>query len=657
MNRYNIKSIITAVLFCILVTACDDDDPFGGNDNYIKSFSLKQGETIFNAAFRNDSIIVSPSVGTSLDGATAEVLLSENAKISPDPASITNWNEEALFVVTSYNGERKTYKYVVERNNVSVPGTIALYTQADVDAFGASGVTLVAGNLIIGRPSGSDSIRTLLPLTNLKEIGYNLVLNSTFAGTDLLGLDNLEIAGGIEIGSLRKKLVDVSLPKLSKLTLNLNISSDSIKSVSLSKLKEVGGYANITSRSLSVLPLPGLERVGGNLTLSNTWVNGRTSSFNVSLPKLKTCGDLSLNANEMILQAPALEKCGGISYYSDMNFKILSFPALKEINGTFQSSNNAVNILNIPSLTHIAGDLNLSKGAMGFIDLSALKEIDGNLILTNIRSIKNLSGFSSLTNVSGNITLTDAGNLTSLDLLNLKSVKSLEINGSPKLTEIDIKGREIETLTLKNMKSIKITGNEFFDGTLTLQSCESPELIGFKKIKDLTVYLSGTTDNQLTNDFPSITNITGSLNVSGRTAKIQFSNLKKIGGNLVVGHDAKMEIQLTNLEEVAGGLTYAASADAADFSSTGFQISKLKTIGGQLLIKTAATQATLRELDAFYPVTTIKEGVSVDRMRYLVSYEGLKNAIHSFSSDKWSATNNAYNPTYQDLLDGKWVKP
>ena len=54
MNKYILGSILF-VLACL--TGCDDsNDPFEGTDNFITSFTLKQGDQSLVASFRGDTI-------------------------------------------------------------------------------------------------------------------------------------------------------------------------------------------------------------------------------------------------------------------------------------------------------------------------------------------------------------------------------------------------------------------------------------------------------------------------------------------------------------------------------------------------------------------------------------------------------------------------
>ena len=56
MNKYILGSILF-VLACL--TGCDDsNDPFEGTDNFITSFTLKQGDQSLVASFRGDTIVM-----------------------------------------------------------------------------------------------------------------------------------------------------------------------------------------------------------------------------------------------------------------------------------------------------------------------------------------------------------------------------------------------------------------------------------------------------------------------------------------------------------------------------------------------------------------------------------------------------------------------
>ena len=93
--------ILAAAVFAFC--GCNDKEenqPFAGIDNHITSFALtaKDG-TVYRAALVGDEIVVSIPRNVSLEGATADYELCEQAILYPDPARITDWDNEHRFRV------------------------------------------------------------------------------------------------------------------------------------------------------------------------------------------------------------------------------------------------------------------------------------------------------------------------------------------------------------------------------------------------------------------------------------------------------------------------------------------------------------------------------------------------------------------------------
>ena len=120
-------------------------------------------------------------------------------------------------------------------------GSVALPTQADVEAFAATGATVIEGNLTIGDFSACDDpVTDLAPLAGLTDVRYNIVVGNSFAGEKLSGLENLRSAGGLVLGTATTPLTtaqdfDVVLPALESLG-QLSVNGNTVAKLDLPNL-------------------------------------------------------------------------------------------------------------------------------------------------------------------------------------------------------------------------------------------------------------------------------------------------------------------------------------------------------------------------------------------------------------------------------------
>ena len=197
--------ILMMAVFATAFIACNDDDgvSFVGKDNYIVAFSLTVDGVTYDASITEGKIKVSIPYNVSLENAKASYTLSENARINPDPAEITAWDEEWQFIATADNKESRVYHYTYEYSDISKSGNVVLETQADVDKFKATQINSIDGNLTIGTDNG-DGIENLDGLSNLESVTNSIIIKSSYKGQNLEGLASLKHAGSIKLGTLYK---------------------------------------------------------------------------------------------------------------------------------------------------------------------------------------------------------------------------------------------------------------------------------------------------------------------------------------------------------------------------------------------------------------------------------------------------------------------
>lgn len=393
------KRIIYFLSIISLFISCKKNNDFIGKDNFITSFSLKKGGTTFTAAITDTTIIITVPEGFSLDSATAQVQLSEHASIYPNPASLISWNEESLFVVNAWDGTRKTYRYTIQRNDISLDNSVVLATQADVDGFAAKGVTEITGNLIIGSTTSADSITNLNGLYKLRKVGYSLIIYPTFSGSEIIGLENLTSVGGdLRIEHLND-LVKVSLPSL-EIAKSISIKNSLTENIALPKLSDISQSLSLEG-PLNVLSLPNLQQVDGSLTLHADNSIGSSLIQVIALSSLTSAGSINIsNFGQLTkLSFPILNAVSSDLNLSNLPaFYNLSCPSLQKVTGSITlPSACKLSLVSLPKLTNTGG-LVITGSTIDAMELPALTTIDGRLTLANTK-LQNLDAFNTLTSV------------------------------------------------------------------------------------------------------------------------------------------------------------------------------------------------------------------------------------------------------------------
>ena len=274
----NLKKMLLLVTVGFLMLAgCSDDDPINpipedADDNFITSVVLTVGETSYAAAIEGNDITVTVPYNVSLDGAAAEFKYTPSATIMPDPAEITDWNTERQFRVTSYNGRTNDYKYLVVKDDIREEGDVVLKTDAEVKAFADKGVTIIKGDLIVGEASGDNAVTNIEALSALTQVEGDIVINDTYKGTTLDGLENVVKIGGLHIGSTEAastapELYYASLRSLEEIAGDITICNDKLQWFEAEKLTAIGGSLVMRSAALTSVTTPALATGGSDFEL------------------------------------------------------------------------------------------------------------------------------------------------------------------------------------------------------------------------------------------------------------------------------------------------------------------------------------------------------------------------------------------------------
>ena len=685
--KYMLKTAAALFVAAIALCGCDDDEKerFEGSDNHIVSFALTTTEGVrYDAAIIGDEIVLTAPENISLDGAEAEYEVCEQTVIFPDPASVRNWNDEHVFRVVARNGCPRDYTYTVQRSDVSSEGNVVLLTQADVEAFAATGVSVVEGNLVIGSVAGGgasdDPVTDLSGLSALTEVRHEIVINGTFAGTTLEGLENVVSAGGLTLGTAAAGIdppqgVAVSMPSLETLG-QLQINTPGVTTLQLPRLKSLGS-AYVNAPMLSMADLSALETCDGHLLLKCSSANNYLTTLAlISLERVR--GDLVLEKYAKIetLALPRLTEVDGAIGFSSLGAVAeLSLPELTRCGGKIVlSSLDQARRIALPRLTAVVGDLSLTGNTNGSaaesIEFPLLESVSGSLtVKTGAMSIETLS-FPALRSVGGKFDIQYLKALTELDIPQLEQVgESVYLYYLTMLPKLDVGG----VAELPKLELI---------GCYALDEVEAPS-----RLNDVT--LNGASQECAVPGFAHPTVIAGKLEVSNfRNTAWTLRNVSEIGhfrysgsgtagatvltcpdlkrlGTFEVGSGQYLkELHFPELEEVTDlfSLTYT-----QHIGNGGIRLPKLRKIGSLVFngasYRNGATSFTLRtSLEDFAAVTEIGE-LTIKWWGALRDFEGLKNAAASVPEDKWHIEENAldgdfskgYNPTREDILEGRYT--
>lgn len=535
------KFLILLLSATLLLGSCSKDDPeipADADDNFITSLTLTVADgTSYTAVIEGQTLTVSIPYNVSLQGASADMEYTASATILPNPTAISDWDNEQIFRVTSYNGDVNEYTYRVDHKEITQEGDVELKTMSEIAAFADAGISVVNGNLTIGTDEG-EVITSIEKLANLKEVKGDLILKNSFKATDLTGLENVTTLGGFIVGSADAEsdatLNLVTMNALSEITGDLIVRNNSLKWVKLEALQKVGGNIIIASTSLESMEMPALIEIGDSLDL---------------------CGITEITNDE----------------YGNVNMggaiTELSFPVLSKVVGSVKINYfAALTTILLPQLT-TAGSIEIPTLGHTFktIDLSVLTSVERNLTIESVRTqgkfasdaannttLKSLGDLSKLQTVGESLRIVNFSGMTTLpSFSSLKSVKTVYLeyvdvvaNNLDLSNVIFTKDSKIE---IKNRCSIPaIIGSGNMEGEILLSTTtshsSSPDIKGFTTVNNVDIKLgSGLYPDEEATIVYDFETVTGNFKFTydfpptlDHYNSIQFPNLKEVKGAFAI---------------------------------------------------------------------------------------------------------------------------
>ena len=686
------------LLSLFFLGACDKNDeiiPEDADENFITSVVMTVDGKSYTADIADNTVTITVPYTVSLNNAEVEFKYTTSATIIPDPETVTDWDNERTFRVTSYNGDAREYAYKVVKSEIESDGDVELKTTEEVASFAATKTTVVKGNLIIGSDAEeAEKITDISALASLKEVTGNIVIRNSYNGADLTGLDNIVSAGGLQVGSTdvaskATELHMISMKALETLSGDISVYNDQVTYVLFEKLATIEGSVMFNASSLQSFEFPVLTTVGQDLNLQglNEENTAAGSIASLEIPELTSVGGvLSVNnlAKLTSMSFLKLKETGGLDFHTvPVMLETINLPEIETVNGSIIMEAN----MEAPPTGSFVPQRNDVLQAFGGMD--KLTTIKGQIKIKNFTALKQLPDWSKITTL-GSITLDYLEDVSGTLLLpNARfetfgeTAPQIEIINKVQLSKIET----AEDLSNVNFVITSLTNNKF------------PE-ITFKNIKDFTCK---PTTNNTDYTISTIQHVYGNLNVTGQMrsnakfpdleiidgygyiqipmfASITMPVLKEVGGQFYLsGNFTSCNLPLLSkvccsaspvyYKEGEGSLAISLQSKSLDITellhvggeglfvnkAAGITCDKLQTIDGTLQIKSATSLS--QETLSMEKLETL-HGVVFDGLTKFTDYTFFGKFIENgmITGESWSVTKCGYNPTFQNMKDKQYTQ-
>ena len=688
------------LLSLFFLGACDKNDeivPEDADENFITSVVMTVDGKSYTADIADNTVTITVPYTVSLNNAEVEFKYTTSATIIPNPKTVTDWDNERTFRVTSYNGDAREYAYKVVKSEIESDGDVELKTTEEVASFAATKTTVVKGNLIIGSDAEeAEKITDISALASLKEVTGNIVIRNSYNGADLTGLDNIVSAGGLQLGSVdvaskATELHMISMKALEMLSGDISVYNDQVTYVLFEKLATIEGSVMFNAPSLQSFGFPVLTTVGQDLNIQGLNEENKAAGTiaTLELPELTSVGGvLAVNnlAKLTSMNFLKLKETGGLNFHTvPVMLETINLPEIETVNGSIIMEAN----MEAPPTGSFVPQRNDVLLAFGGMD--KLTTVKGQIKIKNFTALKQLPDWSKITTL-GSITLDYLEDVNgTLMLPNARfetfgeTAPQIEIISKMLLTKIE---------TAEDLSNVNFVVKQ-------IQNFVFPE-INFKSINDFTYTPTSVKDNPVI--IPTIQHVHGNLEMEGNitnqnvefpdleiidgygyiqkfeTGSVTMSALKEVGGQFYIsGYPNGCDLPLLSkvccsaspvyYEEGEGSLAITLQGKSLVLPellhvggeglfvnrATGITCDKLQTIDGALQIKSATSLS--QETFSMKKLETL-HGVVFDGLTKFTDYTFFGKFIENgmITEENWSVTKCGYNPDFQDMKDKKYTQ-
>ena len=687
------------LLSLFFLGACDKNDeiiPEDADENFITSVVMTVDGKSYTADIADNTVTITVPYTVSLNNAEVEFKYTTSATIIPDPETVTDWDNERTFRVTSYNGDAREYAYKVVKSEIESDGDVELKTTEEVASFAATKTTVVKGNLIIGSDvEEAEKITDISALASLKEVTGNIIIRNSYNGADLTGLDNIASAGGLQIGSVEApskatELHMISMKALETLSGDISVYNDQVTYVLFEKLATIGGSVMYNAPSLQSFEFPVLTSVDKDLNIQG--LNGENKAAgtisSLELSELTSVGGvLSVNnlAKLTSINLLKLKETGGLDFHTvPVMLETINLPEIETVNGSIIMEAN----MEAPPAGSFVPQRNDVLLAFGGMD--KLTTVKGQIKIKNFTALKQLPDWSKITTL-GSITLDYLEDLSGT--LTLPNARFETFGETAPQIEI------ISKMLLNKIETAEDLSNVDFV-VKQIQNFKFPE-ITFKSINNFTCT---PTTNNTDYTIPTIQHVYGNLHVTSTTTdcKAKFPDLEIVDGYGYIQIITGGTVEMPALKEVGGQFYMSGLFKGCDLpllskvccsaspvyyeegegslaitlQNKSLDLPELLHVGGEGLFVDDATGITCNKLQTIdgtlqikYATSLSQETLSMETLETLhgVFFNGLtKFTDYTFfgkfiengmiTEENWSVAKCGYNPDFQNMKDKKYTQ-
>ena len=687
------------LLSLFFLGACDKNDeiiPEDADENFITSVVMTVDGKSYTADIADNTVTITVPYTVSLNNAEVEFKYTTSATIIPDPETVTDWDNERTFRVTSYNGDAREYAYKVVKSEIESDGDVELKTTEEVASFAATKTTVVKGNLIIGSDAEeAEKITDISALASLKEVTGNIVIRNSYNGADLTGLENIVSAGGLQVGSAdvaskATELHMISMKALETLSGDISVYNDQVTYVLFEKLATIGGSVMFNAPSLQSFEFPVLTTVGQDLNIQGLNEENKAAGTiaTLELPELTSVvGVLSVNnlAKLTSMNFLKLKETGGLDFHTvPVMLETINLPEIETVNGSIIMEAN----MEAPPTGSFVPQRNDVLLAFGGMD--KLTTVKGQIKIKNFTALKQLPDWSKITTL-GSITLDYLEDLSGT--LTLPNARFETFGETAPQIEI------ISKMLLNKIETAEDLSNVDFV-VKQIQNFKFPE-ITFKSINNFTCT---PTTNNTDYTIPTIQHVYGNLHVTSTTTdcKAKFPDLEIVDGYGYIQIITGGTVEMPALKEVGGQFYMSGLFKGCDLpllskvccsaspvyyeegegslaitlQNKSLDLPELLHVGGEGLFVDDATGITCNKLQTIdgtlqikYATSLSQETLSMETLETLhgVFFNGLtKFTDYTFfgkfiengmiTEENWSVAKCGYNPDFQNMKDKKYTQ-